>query len=530
MTTCTNRFDGARPRFAGKRTLHTFTGILALFLATAIVPGYGQSLKETLKSSGRTAQSGKTAQSTAGAAEYRKGVAAVAAKDYETAAKAFKEAMDKGNPEAMVMYGTCLCDGKGVKRDAAEGKKLLKKAADAGNANAQSLYGAILSGEGKSDEAIRYLKKSADQGCVFGQFALVGAYGNKKEAMSQAARNETLEVLKKVAEHPLSTGKDFFDDFDALSPMLGAIMTGAGMDVKLPKGKQTVTNSLIVLGQATYGLACMAQENFAEAKKWIRKAGDNGLVQADDLLEALKKAEGDGAEKSASGSASSSAGGAADYKKGLAAYEKKKYGDAVKLFRSAADKGNTDAMILYGVCLDEGRGVEQDKEDSVRWLKKAADAGDANAQAFYGVDQIDKDNEKEGLKYLKKSADQGCMLGVFALGMFYMDKDGEESKAIGYLRKVADRPLTREKSALDYVDELLSILNDDDFGLELDDEDLTAANVMIVISQTMLGMAYMSGTGVEQDLDEARKWIRKAKKNGFSQADSILELIDQLEE
>ena len=56
------------------------------------------------------------------------------------------------------------------------------------------------------------------------------------------------------------------------------------------------------------------------------------------------------------------------------------------------------------------------------------------------------------------------------------------------------------------------------------------ANVMIVISQTMLGMAYMSGTGVEQDLDEARKWIRKAKKNGFSQADSILELIDQLEE
>ena len=551
-TNDTGRFGGILPRFTGKRTLRTFAGVLALFLAAALVPGYGQNAKESARSSGKTAaaKAGKTEKSAAGAAEYKQGLAAFEKGKYEAAAKSFKDAAEKGNTDAMMMYSYCLGFGKGVGQDESASKEWGEKAIAAGNPVGLAGSGKNMLDSGETAEGLRRLKKSADQDCVLG-LLMLGMY------YSQDGDDEakSVEYFRRAAVQPLRKEKNLLD------------YVLEEMEVELPDEfaeiKGPADDKFIIMAQFLVGGAYLqgqgVEQDLSEALKWIRMSRDNGFSSAGSVVEMLESLEqirqqagekdvksgsGTGGSsktdklkagkkdgKKNSGSESKSGDGAAEYKQGLAAYGKKDFKAAAKSFREAAEKGNTDAMIMYGVCLGEGRGVEKDMAESYRWVRKAADAGDANAQALYGADRVENEDEKEGLKYLKKSADQGNLLGLFALGMTYLDKDGEESKGIGYLRKVAEHPLTKEKSVLDYSDDLLSgLLSDDEFGLELDDDNLTAANAMIVISQTMIGMAYMSGTGVEQALDEAKKWILKAKRNGFPSADSILELIDMLEE
>jgi TPR repeat protein len=53
--------------------------------------------------------------------------------------------------------------------------------------------------------------------------------------------------------------------------------------------------------------------------------------------------------------------------------------EAVKWWRKAADKGDTDAMVRLGNAYDHGNGVEQDKEEAIKWWRKAADKDDAEA-------------------------------------------------------------------------------------------------------------------------------------------------------
>ena len=551
-TNDTGRFGGILPRFTGKRTLHTFAGVLALFLAAAVVPGYGQTAKESVKSSGKTseAKTGKTEKSTAGATEYKQGLAAFEKGKYKDAVPLFLAAAEKGNTDAMMMYSYCLGFGKGIEQDESASKEWGEKAVAAGNPIGLAGTGKNMLDSGETAEGLRRLKKSADQDCVLGLLMLGMYYSQDGDDEAKSA-----EYFKRAAVLPLRKEKSLLD------------YVLEEMEVELPDEFAEINgptdNKFIIMSQFLVGGAYLqgqgVEQDLGEALKWIKMSRDNGFSSADSVVEMLESLEqvrsqtgekdvksGSGTggssktdklksgkkdEKKSSGSESKSGDGAAEYKQGLAAYEKKDYKAAAKSLRAAADKGNTDAMIMYGVCLGEGRGVEKDMDASYRWVRKAADAGDANAQALYGADRMENEDEKEGLKYLKKAADQGNLLGLFALGMTYLDKDGEESKGIGYLRKVAEHPLTKEKSVLDYSDDLLSgLMSDDEFGLKLDEDNLTAANAMIVISQTMIGMAYMSGTGVEEDLDEAKKWIRKAKQNGFPSADSILELIELLEE
>ena len=235
----------------------------------------------------------KPASKDAGLAEYRKGVAAVEEEEFMDAAEYFLSGAKKGNPEAMAMYGICLYDGKGVKKNPAEGIKWLKKAADTGNADTQALYGSMLIAMDEIDEAIKYLNKSATRDCILGQYMLVSAIGARidDDNPDQAEVNMMLNQLKKVAGLPLSTEKDFFDDLESLSPMLQKLMDVPGMELKLPRGKQTVSNTLIVLSQTSCGLACMGQKQFDEARKWLRKAGKNGLIQAEAYLEVLEDFE-----------------------------------------------------------------------------------------------------------------------------------------------------------------------------------------------------------------------------------------------
>ena len=76
---------------------------------------------------------------------------------------------------------------------------------------------------------------------------------------------------------------------------------------------------------------------------------------------------------------------AGPYEDGVAAYERKDYVTAVKLFRVAADQGDSFAQFNLGLMYYEGQGVTQDYKEAVKWLRLSADQGYASAQYYLGV-------------------------------------------------------------------------------------------------------------------------------------------------
>jgi TPR repeat protein len=53
---------------------------------------------------------------------------------------------------------------------------------------------------------------------------------------------------------------------------------------------------------------------------------------------------------------------------------------ALRLFKQAADQGNSDAIYWIGVFLEAGRSVPRDTERARMWLKRAAEMGHVDAK------------------------------------------------------------------------------------------------------------------------------------------------------
>ena len=220
--------------------------------------------------------------------------------------------------------------------------------------------------------------------------------------------------------------------------------------------------------------------------------------------------------------------GAAEREAGIAALERKDREEAMKDFRAGAEKGDPDAMLLYAICLDRDSGSgEKDEAATGEWLKKAAETGDPTAQYYYGSFLMDHGKKTEGLAYLRKSADAGSVCGQCAFGMACMD-EGDYAKGLANLKKAASQPLTDRKSVLDHVDDLKSYKEWTDFPFELDDEHLTNANLAVIMSQVMLGMAYHAGVATGgRDLNEAKKWLKMARDNGCREVGEWLEELEK---
>ena len=76
---------------------------------------------------------------------------------------------------------------------------------------------------------------------------------------------------------------------------------------------------------------------------------------------------------------------AGPYEDGVAAYQRKDYATALKLFRPLAETGNFRAQFNLGVMYAAGQGVPKDDQQALFWYRKAADQGDDFAQFNLGV-------------------------------------------------------------------------------------------------------------------------------------------------
>ena len=94
-----------------------------------------------------------------------------------------------------------------------------------------------------------------------------------------------------------------------------------------------------------------------------------------------------------------------------AAYNRKDYATALKLWRPFADQGDAFAQYNLGLMYDNGEGVTENDAEAVKWYRKAADQGFAKAQvnlgAMYGNGEGVTENYVQAYKWFNIAAAQG---------------------------------------------------------------------------------------------------------------------------
>ena len=104
------------------------------------------------------------------------------------------------------------------------------------------------------------------------------------------------------------------------------------------------------------------------------------------------------------------------------------YAEAVKWLRKAADQGVADAQFNLGLLYLGGDGVNQNYAEAAKWCRKAAEQGDVDAQFNLGLMYLKGDgvnqNYAEAAKWFRKAADQGDANTQYNLGLMYFRGDG----------------------------------------------------------------------------------------------------------
>eukprot|EP00729_Bicosta_minor_P032467 gene32467-biopygen20869 len=154
------------------------------------------------------------------------------------------------------------------------------------------------------------------------------------------------------------------------------------------------------------------------------------------------------------------------------------------------------AQLNLGNMYDNGEGVKQDHVEAVKWYRKSAEAGYAKGQ--YNLGNMYRDGEGveqdhvEAAKWYRKSAEAGFAHAQCSLGYMYNTGKGVEQnhvEAVMWFRKSAEAGLAG--------------------------------------AQFNLGAMYYDGKGVEQDLSKTVKWFQLAGAQGFEDALTGLDLLQQ---
>lgn len=143
------------------------------------------------------------------------------------------------------------------------------------------------------------------------------------------------------------------------------------------------------------------------------------------------------------------------YRKGKEFEEKKNYAEAMRWYRTAADRGHVQAQVSVGNLYGNGIGVSKDYAEALRWYRKAADQGNSEAQddvgTFYLVGWGVPQNYPEALRWLRKAADQENEVAQRNVAIMYLQGLGvpaDRAEAIRWFRKAAEKGDDESKQAL----------------------------------------------------------------------------------
>ena len=213
-----------------------------------------------------------------------------------------------------------------------------------------------------------------------------------------------------------------------------------------------------------------------------------------------------------------------------------------------AEAGDAEAQFQLGRAYEDGESVEQSDELAVHWYRKSAEQGNARAENSLGVmysrgHGVPRDKE-EAFRWYRKAAKQGLPEADFNIAISYYNGDGAGSD----LNRAYAWILIAKRHGSSNAGQALAQISQDlhghlEFGTMLlgqlyekgeeTPKDLNAAFDTYLqgansdpkragAAQFKLCQFYGTGTGVPQDVVEARSWCKTAARNGIPAAMVVL--------
>jgi TPR repeat protein len=195
--------------------------------------------------------------------------------------------------------------------------------------------------------------------------------------------------------------------------------------------------------------------------------------------------------------------------------------EALKWYRTAAENGSSDAQFSLAEMYRYGDGVEKDFETALLWYKRAAEGGNHDAMSalgfiYYRGDGVEKDYN-EAYHWFKNDGFRGLPYFVYADMFFYVDKD--YSSAFMLYRAALQQGVEEAGYKMGEMyfyglgveqnyDEAFKFLKYYNGEFEERFFDWAPAKVHFMLSEM-----YANGWGVEKDLQEAAK-LRTAAEKG----------------
>lgn len=199
---------------------------------------------------------------------------------------------------------------------------------------------------------------------------------------------------------------------------------------------------------------------------------------------------------------------------------------AVALLHAATGECNPDAAYkLFQMSMVEHKPNDLPTDRGIYWLEVSARLGSARAQGDLAEYHHDAQDSEQAVYWARQAAEHGDLKALLTLGKIYyhgVDTKKDHAKALGYYEQalsvdVHNRLVLNQLGIMYYKGEG----GDVDFrkAASLCEQ---AANHGQAGCQYYLGLMYMNGEGVTQDIDVGISWMKKSAAQDFPVAKNWL--------
>lgn len=351
------------------------------------------------------------------------------------------------------------------------GIESLRQKAAAGNPSDQTLLGLILlrghdSVKQDVTEAVKWIQEAADKHHHAEAQALLGNMHAKGEGVQQSHKL-AFQYFQKAADQKEPSGIQMLAKCYLLGQ--GVRQNDAQALHWLQEGdKLGCSFAQVNLGHV-YAKGYGVKVDDKEANRYYRKSAEQGNVTAQVEL-------------------------AKNYLHG-AGFDKPDHQQAFHWFEKAALAGNALGQYYLGYAYANGQGIGQSDSKAFHWFMQAAQQGDADAEVkvsyafLHGTGT--KPDLQQAILWLEKAKAQNCPASFYLEGLMYRAGNAlvkqDEAKALKCFEQAAK---------LGYVE-----------------------------AQKLMGLSYLSGEGVAQNMKTAQYWLEKAADAEDPQAEFMMGLL-----
>ena len=219
---------------------------------------------------------------------------------------------------------------------------------------------------------------------------------------------------------------------------------------------------------------------------------------------------------------------------------------ALQLIEQAADTGIVSAQKTCGDMYMKGVGTKVDLDKARKWFTLASEQGDEEAKQYLQAMEIpdgylliaanyaEQGDDEHYNELVAVAASQGSKLAQNKLGHRYIvgrDVEIDLDMARKWLKLAADQGDEESQSSLRCLNDPLLLYM---LALKMKEDGDTmrylkymegAANIGSSIAQATLGSMYLLGKDVPVDVDQGRKWYKKAVDGGHKEANEVYDAI-----